>query len=213
MGDRRVASQSRRRRFRPVLALLLLLAPLLGAEQAEQAGQKEAPRAQADKPALPPEFRVGPGDVLRIDVWKEPEVSGAVVVRPDGRISLPLLKDLEVNGLTPVEIEKLLTERLSKFLSSPDVTVIVQQINSKKVYLVGQVKKVGPLLLLSPMTVAQALSEAGGPTDFANTKRILVLRNNGGEQKRFTFNYKNFLKGEAQQDNIELKPGDTIVVP
>lgn len=204
MGPRSGQGSPEVRRFRPpwlsvfVLALLALSA---------------AAQAPSDKPAVPPEFRVGPGDVLRIDVWKEPEVSGDVQVRPDGRISLPLIKDLEVTGMTPMEMQRVLGERLGKFIANPDVTVVVRQINSKKVYLMGQVRRVGPLPLLSPLTVAQALSEAGGPTEYANTKKIFVLRNQDGKQTRYNFNFKNFLKGEGQQDNILLQPGDTIVVP
>lgn len=202
---------STRKTLRVGLILILLLG-LPGAFAADKKVEKR-PEAQPGEPAVPPEFRVGPGDVLQIDVWKEKELSGDVVVRPDGRISLPLLKDLEVTGMTPMEIQKALTEKLGKFVSAPDVTVVVKQIHSKKVYLVGQVNKVGPLPLLSPMTVAQALSEAGGPTEYANSKRILVLRDENGKQIRFTFNYKDFLKGQALEENIALKPGDTIVVP
>jgi polysaccharide export outer membrane protein len=176
------------------------------------AGDKQVPSAPP-KPAAPSDFRVGPGDVLRIDVWKEQEVSTEVVVRPDGVVSLPLTKDIKVDGMTPLEIEKLVTEKLSKFLAAPDVTVVVKQINSKKIYMVGQVHKVGSIPLLAPMTVAQALSEAGGPTEYANTKQIVVIREQGGKAQRFRFNYKDFLKGQETGQNIPLIPGDTVVVP
>jgi polysaccharide export outer membrane protein len=185
---------------------------------AAMAGALAAPLLKADekaappKPAVPAEFRVGPGDVMRVDVWKEPEVSADVIVRPDGRVSLPLVKELDVNGMTPTEIQKAVTERLSKFLASPDVTVVIRQIQSKKVYLIGKIGRVGPLLLLSSMTLAQAISEAGGPTEYANTKKILLIRAEEGKLARYEFNYKSFLKGEVK-NNLELKPGDTIVVP
>lgn len=193
-----------------LLAGMLMALPLASAD-----AEKSSTAAKQETPAVStaPEFRVGPGDVLRIDVWKEQEVSSTVTIRPDGRISLPLTKDIDVNNLTPIEIQKVLTAELGKFLSSPDVTVIVQQINSKKIYVMGQVSRAGSLVMVSPMTIVQALSEAGGPTEYANTKRVLVLRNDAGKQTRFTFNYKDFLKGDSAPGNIELKPGDTIVVP
>lgn len=179
-----------------------------------------APAVKADTAAqrltadVAASFRVGPGDVLHVNVWKEPDITADVIVRPDGFISLPLLKDLYVNEMTSPEIEKAITERLSKFLATPpDVTVMLKQVNSKKIYVIGQVHRVGATLLLAPMTVAQALSEAGGPTEYANTKGIIVLRNVDGKQRIFKFNYKDFLKGKAQEQNIPLVPGDTIVVP
>ena len=179
----------------------------------EGAAREVRDAALAAKSVAPPDFRVGPGDVLRIDVWKEGEVSSEVVVRPDGHISLPLLKELNVNGLTPLEIQKAVTEALTKFIAAPDVTVIVRQVQSKKVYVVGQVRRNGPILLVGPMTVTQALAEAGGLTDYANSKNIRVLRNEQGRQTKLKFNYKDFLKGEGEQENILLLPGDTIVVP
>jgi polysaccharide biosynthesis/export protein len=170
------------------------------------------------KPALnhgvPDDYEIGAGDILQINVWKEPEASiPSVVVRPDGKISMPLLKDVPVVGLTPKQAEQLITEQLSRFINGADVTVVVTGINSKKVYLVGAVKKEGPLAYTYRMSVMQALSEAGGLTDYAKRKKIYVLRNEKGRQFRLPFDYDAVLKGERMELNISLLPGDTVVVP
>lgn len=175
--------------------------------------QAQGVKAELGRPDVLSQFRVGPGDILHVNVWKEPEVSGDVTVRPDGFISLPLIKDLRVDGLTPPEIKKAVTEKLKRVLADPNVTVVLKQINSKKIYVVGQVRKVGAMIMFAPMTVVQALSEAGGPNEYANTKAILVLRNQNGKQERFKFNYKDFVKGRDPAQNISLQPGDTVIVP
>ena len=159
-------------------------------------------------------YRVGIGDVLQINVWREPEVSvPAVTVRSDGRISMPLIKELQVLGLTPAELEWLLTEALSRFLHSPNVTVIVQQINSEKVYLVGGVNTPGAIPLGAPMTVLQVLAQAGGVTDFAKKNKIYILRKEGDKQVRLPFNYDAVIKGKNPDQNVQVRQGDTIVVP
>jgi polysaccharide export outer membrane protein len=186
-------------------------------EPAKEQPQEQKSNGAAPAPALPralAEIRVGPGDVMRIDVYKEPEPSGDVIIRGDCRITLPLIKDVEVCGLTPTEISALLTEKLSKFIASPDVTVVMKQINSRKVYITGQVRRPGVLMLLTPMTLAQALTEAGGVSEYGNAKKVMVLRPKpNGETERFQFNYKDYLKGKQVPGNIELQPGDTIIVP
>ena len=159
-------------------------------------------------------YRIGAGDVLQIMVWKEPDASvPSVVVRPDGKIAMPLLKDVEVLGLTPTEVEQALTERLVKFIPAADVTVIVTAIHSKRIYLVGGVKKEGPIELQHDMSVLQALSEAGGLTDYAKRKSIYVLRTSNGKQHKLPFNYDAVLKGDRMHDNIIVEPDDVIVVP
>ncbi len=171
-------------------------------------------RALAALPALPEGYRIGPGDVLQIVVWKEPEASvPQALVRADGRISMPLIKEVEVGGMTPAEVEKVLVGKLSGYLNSADVTVIPAEIRSMKVYLAGAVKKEGPLPLLTPMTVFQALNEAGGLTDYAKRSKIYVLRQENGKQVRLPFDYKAVLKGQHMEQNIQLKAGDTVVVP
>jgi polysaccharide export outer membrane protein len=164
---------------------------------------------------VPDEYRIGEGDVLGISVWGEPAASvGAVMVRLDGIISMPLIKDVRVAGLTPAEAEKTITELLSKQIRAPDVTVIVSGINSKKVFFVGGgIRKEGPLPYTYRMTIMQGISEAGGLTDYAKRKKIYVLRNENGRQYKLAFDYDAVLKGERMELNLPLLPGDTIVVP
>ncbi len=165
-------------------------------------------------PGLKPSYRIGARDVLQVLVWKEPEVSAPeVVVRSDGKISLPILKEVEVVGLTPAELERQLTEKLSRFINAPEVTVLAREINSEKVYLVGAVKREGPIAFRSSMTVLQALAEVGGVTDYAKKKSIYILRTENQKQIRLRFNYEDVIKGERPEQNVLVLPGDTIVVP
>jgi len=167
----------------------------------------------AQAPASVEEYKIGAQDVLRIDVWKEVELTRTVPVRPDGKISLPLLNDVQAAGLTPSELSKVITEGLKKFINSPQVTVTVNEINSRRVYVTGEVAHAGAFPLLPNMTVLQALSSSGGFTQFAKTKGIYVLRNEDGKQVKHPFNYKEVLAGRKQEENIALQPGDVIVVP
>jgi len=159
------------------------------------------------------DYVIGAEDVLDINVWKEPEVSRTVPVRPDGKISLPLLNDVQAAGLTPMQLGSVITAQLKKFVAQPQVTVIVITINSQRVYVLGEVNRGGAIPLMPNMTVLQALSSAGGFTQFANQKQIYVLRNEDGKQLRFPFNYRQAVQGKDGTQNIVLKPGDTIVVP
>ncbi len=161
-----------------------------------------------------PEYQIGGGDVLEISVWHEPEASvRGVVVRTDGKISLPLIKDVSVIGMTPSQAEAMIAERMGKFIHDPDVTVVVVSANSQRVYVTGSVKKEGPLPYAYNMTVMQALSEAGGLTDFAKKKKIYVLRTQSGHTEMFKFDYDAVLKGKKMELNIPLMPGDNLVVP
>jgi polysaccharide export outer membrane protein len=164
---------------------------------------------------VPDEYRIGEGDVLQLSVWGEPAASvPSGVVRPDGMISMPLIKDIRVAGLTPAEAERTITEVLSKQIRAADVTVIVSQINSKKIFFVGGgVKKEGPISFTYRMTIMQAISEAGGLSDYAKRKKIYVLRNENGRQYKLPFDYDAALRGEHMELNLPLLPGDTIVVP
>ena len=162
--------------------------------------------------AQAPEYIVGEGDVLHINVWKETEISQTVVVRPDGNISLPLVSDIAVAGLSPRQIQQLLTEKLKSILTNPQVTVSVAEVRSKMVYITGEVGKPGAYSVASPLNVLQLIARAGGLNEFANRKNIYVLR--GGDKKnRLHFNYKEVVKGKNSQQNIILQPGDTVVVP
>lgn len=196
------------------------IAVLLFSTEARQGGAN-VPAAQATVPAAPsseakpaatnPNYIIGAQDVLDINVWKEEQLTKTVPVRPDGKISLPLLNDVQAAGLTPTQLGSLITEDLKKFVMDPQVTVIVREINSQRVYLLGEVTRAGAYPLLPGMTVLQALSSAGGFTQFANLKKIYVLRVENGKQEKLPFNYKVALSKGDQ--NIFLKAGDTIVVP
>jgi polysaccharide export outer membrane protein len=161
-----------------------------------------------------PEFIVGPGDSIQINVWKEPEVSALVIVRGDCRITLNLIKDVEVCSMTPTQIQNLLTDKLSKFIAAPDVTVSLTGLQSRKVYFIGQgVKRQGGMVLNGPTTIAQALSDAGGLGEYSNGKKVVIQRRDpDGNVTIFVFNYALYLKGKNPKGNILLQPGDTIIV-
>jgi polysaccharide export outer membrane protein len=178
--------------------------------QSQTDTQKKAP---IPPPVTDPTYIIGPQDMLNVSVWKEAEISGNVQVRPDGKISIPLLNDVQAAGLTAMQLSSQLTVGLKKYVADPRVTVIVTAINSRRVYVLGEVPHAGAFGLLPDMTVLQAISNAGGLTQFAHGKKIYVLRNEGGQQVKYPFNYNKVLKGENAQQNFPLKSGDTIVVP
>jgi polysaccharide export outer membrane protein len=158
-------------------------------------------------------YVIGPEDVLSVNVWKEPDVSGTVPVRPDGKISLPLLNDVQAAGMTPMQLMNEVSEKLKKFISDPRVTVTVTTINSRKVYVLGEVARPGAVPLAPEMTVLQALTSAGGPTPYAKSSKMYVLRKQNGTQTKLAFNYKDVVKGRNTDQDVTLKPGDTVVVP
>jgi len=180
-------------------------------QKAESSAKKveSAVKAATDDP----NYSIGAQDELNIDVWKEPEISRTVPVRPDGMISLPLLNDIQAAGLTPMQLGSQITEKLKKFMAEPQVTVTVTRINSKRIFIMGEVNRAGAYPLLPNMTVLQALSSAGGFTRFANLKKIYILHMENGKQIRLPFNYKEVVKGRLPEQNIILKGNDTIVVP
>src|SRR5208282_3409041 len=169
------------------------------------------PQAGAGVTAEPNSYIIGIEDVLDISVWQEPNVSRSVPVRPDGKISIPLVNDIQAAGLTPMQLASSITEKLKKFLTKPQVTVTVTAINSQRVFVIGEVTKPGPMPLLPNMTALQALSIAGGPTQFADQKHAYVMRHEGGKDSTYPVNYRNLLRGDTR-GNIILKAGDTIVV-
>jgi polysaccharide export outer membrane protein len=170
--------------------------------------------SQPTKPAtVDPNYSIAPEDVLTIDVWKEPEISRTVPVRRDGKISLPLLNDVQAAGLTPTQLGAEIVEKLRATIVHPQVTVIVAQMSSPRIYILGQVTRGGAYPLVPDMTVMQALSIAGGFTPYANLKKIYVMRTESGTDKIFPMNYKEVIGGRKPEQNIRLKPGDTIVVP
>jgi polysaccharide export outer membrane protein len=165
-------------------------------------------RAQAAPSA---DFVIGPEDVLSIVFWRDKDMTTQVTVRPDGKISLPLLDEVQAAGLTPADLRAHLIEDSKKFFGNPNVTVVVQTINSRKVFITGQVVKPGPYVIVAPTTVLQLIAMAGGLKDFADSKNITIVRKEQGRTASFRFNYKDIRKNLNQ--NIELKPGDTVVVP
>ena len=205
---------------------IFLLAGALGGSAWGQAGGKpveEAKSAEAAKPApdkpqgepasvAGPDYVIGADDVLHISVWKEPDLTESLPVRPDGKISLPLLNDVVAAGLTPTQLADAITTRLKKFIADPRVTVVVTAMNSQKIYVLGEVLHPGSTTLQPNMTVLQALASAGF-TQFANTKGIYILRTENGKQQKIAVHYRSLIKGESIDQNVVLKPGDTIVVP
>lgn len=188
------------------VALALASLPTVASGQASTSANDPAPASQAG-----PTYVIGPDDTLYISVWKEPDLTETLPVRADGKISMPLLNDVQAAGLTPMQLGAALTDKLKKYVSDPRVTIVVTQMNSQRVYVTGEVLHPGAMNLTPNMTVLQALSSAGF-TQFANTKGIYVLRNEHGNETKLAVNYKKLIKGEGGQ-NIALKPGDTIVVP
>lgn len=179
----------------------------------KDAKRAPAPTASKESGAMAgPDYVIGPDDLLKISVWKETDLTNTLPVRPDGKISMPLLDDVQAAGLTPMQLANSLTEKLKKFIADPRVTVVVTQMNSQKIYVLGEVTHTGAMALTPSMTVLQAIASAGF-TQFANTKGIYILRTDGGKQQKFPFNYKQVVKGEDMSQNIQLRPGDTIVVP
>jgi polysaccharide export outer membrane protein len=188
--------------------------------QNEQASKEQAPRIEAEETAKPAhdvsasvrEYLVGEGDLLHINVWKEPEISQSVTVRPDGNISLPLIDEFRVAGLSPREIQQLVTDKLKAVLTNPQVTVTVAEVRSKMVYVTGEVGKPGAYSVVAPMNVLQLIARAGGLTQFANRKQIYILRSSS-QDNRLKFNYNEVVKGHNTDQNIILHSGDTVVVP
>ena len=170
------------------------------------------PAEGAQESATPSDYVIGADDVLRISVWKEPDLSETLPVRPDGKISMPLLNDIQAAGLSPLQLKDSITEKLKKYIADPRVTVVVSAMNSRRVFVTGEVVHSGPMPLLPHMTMLQALSQAGF-SQFANLKSIYLLRNENGKQVKLPFNYKEVVKGNHPEENIQLKPGDTLVVP
>jgi polysaccharide biosynthesis/export protein len=206
----------------------MILAALLMATSVTANGQDPAPQEKKEEgknsksQATPgpaqtamedPAYKIGAQDVLKIDVWREDQLTRTVPVRPDGKITLPLLNDIQAVGLAPMELAAAIRNELKKFITDPQVTVSVTEINSRRIYVNGEVNKPGAYQLLPHMTVLQALSGSGGFTTFARVKSIYVLRNVNGKAARIPFNYKEAINGKNVDQNIELQPGDVIVVP
>jgi polysaccharide biosynthesis/export protein len=170
------------------------------------------PVVPAVPPMTPPDYVIGPDDVLAVRVWKEPDLSADVVVRPDGKISLPMLNDVQASGLKPEELAEVVEKAAVKYVRDPQATVMVKEIHSRKITIIGQVSKSGSFPLSSGMTVLQAIGEAGGFTEDANKSDVTIVRLENGVERRYKFNYNEVVKGKNTQQNIRLLPGDTILV-
>lgn len=194
--------------------LVCLLAPIGGRAQETPRPANAPASATASVPRRiePEPFRIGPEDILDVQVWKNTDLSRVVPVRPDGMISLPLVNDIQAAGLTPVELRQQITQRLSEFIPSPEVSVIVREVHSVKVAVLGNVKMPGHYEVNSPSTVLELIARAQGLTEFADRGRIVVLRQNGTSTARIPFNYRK-VSQDSDQDNFYVRPGDIIVVP
>jgi len=204
-------------RFHFVLGFFLIAVGVCGNAAAQSTGvtPSQKPEGTANPAAAAPattnqDYHIGPQDVVQIDVWKEVEITRTIPVRPDGKISLPLLNDVQAAGLTAMQLAANIREGLVKYLNNPQVTVTVTQINSRRVFLTGEISHSGALPLLPGMTALQAISSAGGFTQFAKIKGIYILRSDNGKQIKYHYDYKQVLKGK---EDILLQPGDVIVVP
>jgi polysaccharide export outer membrane protein len=194
------------------VVLALILMAWIGAASTEPSKAKGTPAAPS--PAVAEEYMIGPDDLLAVNVWREPEISRNVLVRPDGRISLPLVGDLRASGRTPAQLQDDIKGQLLNYLSNPEVTVIVQEARSQKFNVLGEVEHPGSYPLTRSMTVLDAIAVAGGLRDFAKTRKIYVLRiKSDGSRTRLPFNYKAVIKGQSLSQNAELQPRDTVVVP
>jgi polysaccharide export outer membrane protein len=170
-----------------------------------------AGQGRANEDAGP--YVIGPGDILNIYIWKETELTRDITVMSDGRITFPLIGELTAAGRTLGELRQAIAERAAKYVTAPEVTVILKESRSRRIYTIGKLNRPGPYPLEAVMTVLQALSTAGGFTEWADTKSILIIRREAGKEVQIPFNYKDFIAGKNTEQNILLKPNDTIVVP
>lgn len=197
-----------------VFALVLAISRSGEAQRPLAPPQASGAAKPSAAPAAPGDFVIGPNDLLTIVFWREKDMSGDVTVRPDGKVSLPLLNDVQAAGLTPERLRQQLTTVAARFIVDPTVTVVVKEINSRKVFITGQVGKPGPYALSGPMTVLQLIAMAGGLLEYANSKNIVIMRTEeSGRSVSFPFNYRGVIKRKNLKQNIELRPGDTVIVP
>ena len=198
--------------FAIILALILMgSVPMALSQEDKQGAEKKAPEPQWMP--VSESYVIGPEDVLNIHVWKEEALSRTVGVRMDGKISLPLIDDVQAAGYTARQLKDVLTNKLKEFVESPNVSVTVVEANSYKVYISGQVKSPGVYRLRTETSLLQFISMVGGFTDWANQSKIILIRQENGKEKRVIINYKKIVQGKDLDSNIILKAGDTIIVP
>ena len=202
-----------------VMGVCALLQPMAAQQTAPQKPTVAAPQAPANgKPVapagvpLPAGYVIGAEDLLSVVFWRDKELSADVVVRPDGKISVPLLNDIQAAGFTPEQLADVLVKAATKYIADPTATVIVKEIRSRKVYVLGEVGKPGTVPLIGEMNVLQLIATVGGLLEYADKENITIVRMENGKERRFKFNYKEVVKGKKTEQNIMLKPGDTVVV-
>ena len=202
--------------FRAIALIAVLIALFASAAVAQQRPTATAPPASGATAAaieVPQGYAIGPEDILGVIFWREPDLTGDVTVRPDGRITIAVLGEMAAAGLTPEQLQQQIQAKAKAFVNDPNVAVVVRAVNSRKIFVTGRVTTPGAYALKGPLTVMQALALAGGITDYADAKNINVLRIEGGKTKGFKFNYKDVSTGKKLEQNILLLPGDTVVVP
>ena len=187
--------------------------PVVTAQSAPTSAAAAAAAPRPTDPVVPPGYVIGTDDVLSIVYWKDKDMSADAKVRPDGRIALPLINEVQAAGLTPQQLHTRLTEESKKYMEDANITVVVREINSRKAFITGEVHKPGPYPLTQATTVMQLISMAGGLREYADAKKIMIMRSENGRQVSLPFNYKDVAAGKKLTQNIELKPGDTVVVP
>lgn len=198
------------------LVLLLAVAVTAGAQTPAPAAPADAGAAAAvgtSDPVLPLDYVIGTDDVLSIVYWKDKDMSADAQVRPDGKIALPLINEVTAAGLTPDQLREKLTEESRKFMEDANITVVVRQINSRRVFVTGEINKPGPYPLTAATSVMQLIAMAGGLREYANSKKIIIMRTANGRTIRLPFNYPDVIAGKKLEQNVQLKPGDTVVVP
>jgi polysaccharide export outer membrane protein len=183
------------------------------AVQHDAAGSPAAAEKVPEGITPPSDYLIGPDDHLTVMFWREKDLSADVIVRPDGKISLPLLNDVQAAGLTPEQLREKVTDEAKRYVEDPVATVVVRQINSRKVFITGQVEKPGPYPLTAPTTVLQLISTAGGLKEYAKRDKIVIMRTENGKQTSLRFNYDQVIDRKNLKQNVELKPGDTVLVP
>jgi len=203
------------------VVVLMVLSVAAGAS-AQARGSVTAPAPPASSPSssaapaagsVPPGYVIGPEDVLSIIFWRDKDMSADVVVRPDGKVSLPLLNDIDAAGLTPEQLREELVKRASKYVEDPNASVVVKEIHSRKVFITGNVAKPGSYSLAGEMNVMQLIALAGGLQEYADSKNIVVMRMENGRQVAHRVNYKDIVKQKHVEQNIQLRSGDTVIVP
>ncbi len=224
-----MTAKSRSKNIASACAIVATLGTVAAA-QSNTASKSAAPSKATTKPAatapvasgpalgapgvnVPAEYAIGADDVLSIVFWRDKDLTSDVTVRPDGNISIPLINDVHAAGMTPAQLKDKIVDEAKKYIEDPSVTVVVKTINSRRVFITGEVKKPGPYPLTTSTSVLQLISMAGGLDDYAKGDKITIVRSENGKQTSYRFNYKEVLEQKKLSQNIELKPGDTVIVP